>query len=200
MYGEISIGVTIRLVFASVGVKGCQISGTKMTSAKIPAWRPMETTCVQPKVSSFDQISLTFTGRIPGGRGGCFVGEKNSVMRYKNPPKLAPQFTASRLLIGPFGTGRELKNSFRFSPTPLPKELRVNGAPGRSTTLTGRSVRNCLRLDQKSSETKFAGAPKRGTALAGTGTFCCGLDPAGALLFTFAGKRLMNGESGTFVP
>ena len=37
-----------------------------------------------------------------------------------------------------------------------------------SCTENPTSVRNCLRLDQKSSDTRWEGAPKRGTALAGT--------------------------------
>src|SRR6267143_1636361 len=107
----------------------------------------MEMICVQPKFSSFDQIS------------------------------------------------------FRFSPTPPPNALRVNGAPGRSTTFTGRSVRNCFRFDQKLSDTRCAGAPKRGKAFAGTGmAACCALEPADEFRFMFAGKRLIKDESGTCVP
>src|ERR1700732_3102255 len=114
----------------------------------------MEMICVQPKFSSFDQISFTFTGLLVTCSGGSFVGAKTSLMREKKPPKLEPQFTASLLLSGPLGTGRELKNSLKFSPTPPPKALRVNGASGRSTTFMGRSVKNCFRLDQKSSDTR----------------------------------------------
>src|SRR6267154_50139 len=125
---------------------------------------------VVPKFSSFDQISFTLIGLLVTCRGGSFVGAKASLIRYKKPPKFEPQFTANLLLSGPLGTGRELKNSLKFSLTPPPKRLRVKGASGRSTTLIGRSVRNCFRLDQKLSATRCAGAPKRGTALAGTGT------------------------------
>src|SRR5258708_17224424 len=101
--------------------------------------------------------------------------------------------------MGPFGTGRELKNSFRFSPTPLPKALGVNGAPGRSTTLTGRSVKNCFRLDQNLSETRCGGAPNRGTALAGTATLSCAFVADKFRLALLGGRRVII-ESGTFVP
>src|SRR5262249_26672183 len=44
-----------------------------------------------------------------------------------------------------------------------PKLVCVNGASLRSRTLMGRSVKNCLRLDQKSSGIKIAGRPNLGT-------------------------------------
>src|SRR5258708_1642799 len=74
---------------------------------------PMETTCVQPKFSSFVQISFTLTGLLVTRNGGSFAGKKTSLTRSPNPPKLVPQLTARRLFTGPFGMGRELKNSLR---------------------------------------------------------------------------------------
>src|SRR5580693_9476541 len=129
-----------------------------------------EIICVQPKFSSFVQMSFTFTGLLVKFAGGSFAGKKASLMREPNPPKLVPQETARRLFTGPLGTGRELKKSMKLSKTPAPKAVFVKGASARSRTLTGRSVRNCLRFDQKLSGMRRAGAPNLGTAEAGTGT------------------------------
>src|SRR5258707_6303813 len=101
--------------------------------------------------------------------------------------------------MGPFGTGRELKNSFRFSPTPLPKALRVNGAPGRSTTLTGPPVKNCFRLDQNLSETRCGGAPNLGTALAASASLSSAFG-ADKVRLALLGCRTVVIESGAFVP
>src|SRR5271168_644805 len=127
-------------------------------------------TCVHPKFSSFVQMSFTFTGLLVKFAGGSFGGKKASLRRIPNPPKFAPQETARRLFTGPFGTGRELKKSLKLSKTPVPNPGFTNGASARSRTFTGRSVKNCLRLDQKLSGMSSAGAPNLGTAAAGTGT------------------------------
>src|SRR5580700_4511367 len=126
---------------------------------------------------------------MPGGSGGTFDGEKNSLMRYPNPPKFAPQFTARRLFIGPFGTGFELKKSFRFSLNPPPywSGIRVECTLG--FTLMGFSVRNCLRLDQKPSVTTRSGVWKLGTAEAGTGMDCCALGLVAPGFVESGGKR-----------
>src|SRR6202040_427604 len=127
-------------------------------------------TCVHPKFSSFVQMSFTFTGLLVKFAGGSFAGKKASLIRAPNPPKLVPQETARRLFTGPFGTGRELKKSLKLSKTPVPNPGFTNGASARSLTLTGRSVRNCLRLDQKFVGMRMEGGPNLGTAVAGTGT------------------------------
>src|ERR1700747_1227242 len=98
--------------------------------------------------------------------------------------------------MGPFGAGRELRNSFRLSPSPPPKDVRVNGASARSFTLMGRSVRNCRRLSQKLSGTMCEGGPKDGTAVAGTGTAGSALPGEGFRLVILGGRRVMI-ESGT---
>src|SRR2546427_6269161 len=99
-------------------------------------------------------MSLTLMGLIPGGRGGCFGGEKKPLMRVPKPPKFAPQATVNLLLTGRFATGAGRRNSQRLLRSPAPNEVRVKGASLRSRTLMGRSVRNCFRLDQKSSGTR----------------------------------------------
>src|SRR5580700_5260226 len=114
-------------------------------------------------------MSFTFTGLLVKFAGGSFAGKKASLIREPNPPKLVPQETARRLFTGPFGTGRELKKSLKLSKTPAPNAVLVKGASARSLSLTGRSVRNCLRFDQKLSGMSRAGAPNLGTADAGTG-------------------------------
>src|SRR5690349_5212815 len=83
---------------------------------------------LEPNFSSLDQMSLTLMGVIPGGRGGCLGGEKNSLMRVPNPPKFAPQLTAKRLLTGRFPPGAERKDSARLLKKPPPKEVCVKGA------------------------------------------------------------------------
>src|ERR1700730_435656 len=129
---------------------------------------------------------------MPGGSGGTFDGEKNSLMRYPNPPKFAPQFTARRLLIGPFGTGRERKKSFRFSLKPPPYWSGISVECTLGLILMGFSVRNCLRLDQKPSVTTRSGVWKSGKAEAGTGTACGALGFGAAGLLISGGKRLIK--------
>src|SRR5579863_3346866 len=90
-------------------------------------------------------------------------------MRYPNPPKLVPQFTARRLLSGPFGTGFDLKKSLRFSLNPPPYSSGINVECTFGFVLIGFSVRNCLRLDQNPSVTTCCGVLNLGTAEAGTG-------------------------------
>src|SRR5262249_20690707 len=104
-------------------------------------------------------MSFTFTGLIPGGSGTGFRSEKKSRTRSPNPPKFAPQEAANRLLTGPFGAGREVKNSFRLSPRPPPYSLGISGDLKSPRSLTGRSNRNCFRLDQKLSGISRAGRP-----------------------------------------
>src|ERR1700722_15843633 len=106
---------------------------------------------------------------MPGGRGGCFVGEKNSLMRPPKPPKFDPQLTARRLLIGPLGTGLDLKKSFRLSLNPPPYSSGIRFDCRLGLTLIGFSVRNCLRFDQNPSVTTCCGVLNLGTAEAGTG-------------------------------
>src|SRR5229473_4177969 len=134
-------------------------------------------------------MSLTLMGLIPGGGGGCFGGEKKSLMRVPKPPKFAPQATANLLLTGRFAAGLERKNSERLLASPAPKEVCVKGASLRSRTLTGRSVKNCFKFDQKLSGMRMCGLPNFGTALAGTG-IAGGEPPAGTLAFlSWGGKR-----------
>src|SRR6266850_256066 len=114
------------LFFASVEA-GRTFVKIGMTSRAITATcRPMAITWLQPKFSSLDQMSFTFTGFTAKGKGGCFGGEKNSLMRVPKPPKFDPQATASLLFTGPLGAGRELKNSFRLPPRLVP-EPRAHG-------------------------------------------------------------------------
>src|SRR5262249_45849561 len=116
-----------------------------------------------PKFWSLDQMSLTLMVLIPGGRGGCFGGERKSRMRVPKPSKFAPHATANRLLTWRLEEGPGLRNSPRFPRSPEPKEVCVNGASLRSRTLMGRSSRNCRRFDQKSSGTRILGLPNFGT-------------------------------------
>src|SRR2546430_8574403 len=115
-------------------------------------------------------MSFTLIGLTAKGKGACFGGEKNSLMRVPKPPKFDPHATASLLFTGPLAAGLDLKKSFRLSPTPVPKEVCVKGASLRSRTLTGRSMKNCLRLDQKLSGMRMAGASNLGTTEAGHAT------------------------------
>src|ERR1700733_10034133 len=94
-------------------------------------------------------------------------------MRYPKPPKFAPQFTASRLLIGPLGTGFDLKKSFRFSLNPPPYSSGIKVECTLGLTLIGFSVRNCLRFDQNPSVTTCWGVLNFGTAETGTGFASC---------------------------
>src|SRR6266481_2410659 len=161
--------------------------------------RAITATCKQtasawlvPKFSSFDQMSFTFIGRIPGGSGACFGGEKKSLSRSPNPPKFAPQATASLLFTRPLDAGPGRKNSARLPAIPEPKFVCVKGASLRSRTLTGRSVRNCFRFDQKLSGMRRSGFVNFGTADVGTGT--AGPRPAEDTLgFVISGgSRLIN--------
>src|SRR5467141_3805438 len=188
-----SSGITLTcLSFASVEA-GRTRTKIGMTSRAITATcRPTASTWLQPKFSSFDQMSFTLMGFTAKGRGGCFGGEKKSLTRVPKPPKFDPQATASLLFTGPLGAGREVKNSFRLSPTPVPKDVWVKGAPLRSRTLMGRSVKNCLRLDQKLSGMRMSGASNFGTAEAGTGT-ARSRPAADTLGFVISGgRRLIN--------
>src|SRR3989442_13739293 len=101
-------------------------------------------------------------GPAPGGK-------KNPGWPPPTPPKLAPHATSSLLFIRRLGDGPDLKNSQRLPPIPEPKDVCVKGASLRSRMLTGRSVRNCFRFDQKLSAMRISGLPNFGTALAGTG-------------------------------
>src|ERR1700740_1606181 len=163
-----------------------------MRSAITAMCRPMEITCVQPKFSSFDQMSFTRMGFTAKGSGACLGGAKNSLRRVPKPPKPAPQATASLLLTGRFAAGLELKKSPRLLSGPLPKEVCVKGASLRSRTLMGRSKKNCLRFDQKSLGARMAGRTNLGTAEEGTETAGCW--PAGDTFCTIVlvGRKSMN--------
>src|SRR5216684_6134090 len=188
-----STGVTFTCLFFASVEAGRTFVKIGITSSPIAAMcRPIASIWLVPKFSSFDQMSFTLIGFIPGGSGACLGGEKKSLMRSPNPPKLAPHATASLLFTRPREAGPERKNSARFPATPEPKLVCVKGASLRSRTLTGRSVRNCFRFDQKLSAMRISGRPNLGTALAGTGI--AGAAPAvGTLgLFTERGKRLIK--------
>src|SRR6266571_5647506 len=147
-----SIGeMPICLFFASVeaGIIFVKIGIT--SSAMTAMCSPTAITWLQPKFSSFVQISFTFIALIPGGRGACFGGERKSLIRPPNPPKFEPQATVSLLFTRPLYLSRGRKNSTKLPAIPEPKLVFVKGASARSRTLTGRSKRNCLRFDQKSS-------------------------------------------------
>src|SRR5262249_38913980 len=135
----------------------------KISKAITAACKRTASAWLESNFSFFDQMSLTLMGLIPGGRGGCFGGEKKSLMRVPNPPKPAPHFIANLLLMGRFPPGADRRDSARLPKKPAPKEVCVNGASLLARTLMGRSVRNCLRLDQKSSGTRIAGRPNLGT-------------------------------------
>src|SRR6266581_9693252 len=161
--------------------------------------RAITATCKQtasawlvPKFSSFDQMSFTLIGLIPGGKGACFGGEKKSLSRPPNPPKFDPQATASLLFTCRLAVGRGRKNSARLPAIPEPKFVCVKGASLRSRTLTGRSTRNCLRFDQKLSGMRISGLANFGTAEAGTAT--AGSRPARDTLALLGsrGRRSIN--------
>src|SRR5437867_4766824 len=188
-----SSGVTLTCLFFASVEAGSILVKIGMTSSPMAATcRPTASAWLVPKFSSFDQMSFTFIGLIPGGNGACLGGEKKSRMRPPNPPKLAPHATSSLLFIRRLGDGPDLKNSQRLPPIPEPKYVCVKGASLRSRTLTGRSVRNCFRFDQKLSAMRISGLPNLGTALAGTGI--AGAAPAVGTfgLFTERGKRLIK--------
>src|SRR6266852_9991567 len=188
-----SSGVTFTCLFFASVEEGSTFVKIGMTSSAITATcKPIASTWLQPKFSSFDHISFTRIGFTAKGSGACFGGERNSLMRVPKPPKFDPQATASLLFTGPLGAGPELKKSFRLSPTPVPNDVWVNGASLRSRTLMGRSVRNCFRLDQKLSGMRISGLANFGTADAGTGTAGSG-PPADTLAFEISsGRRLIN--------
>src|SRR5260370_35151117 len=124
--------------------------------------------------------------------GPAWGVKKKPERRRPTPPKLAPHATSSLLFIRRLGDGPDLKNSQRLPPIPGPEDVCVKGASLRSRMLTGRSVRNCFRFDQKLSAMRISGRPNLGTALAGTGI--AGAAPAvGTLgLFTERGRRLIK--------
>src|SRR5579862_6017553 len=156
-------------------------------------------TWVHPKFSSFVQMSFTLTGLLVKFAGGSFVGKKTSLMREPKPPKFAPHETARRLLTGPFGTGRDVKKSLKLSNTPVPNPGFTNGASARSRTLMGRSVKNCLKLDQKFVGIRIEGGPNLGTAPAGTGT-TSRLPEADTPPFVASGGTKLTIRSGTIFP
>src|SRR5215467_9912662 len=177
------------LVFACVVWTTRQPMGT-ISSVMTNPCKAIASAWLGPKFWSFDQMSLTLMALIPGGRGGCFGGEKKSRMRVPKPPKFAPHATANRLLTGRLEEGPGLRNSPRFPRSPEPKEVCVKGASLRSRTLMGRSSRNCRRFDQKSSGTRIFGLPNLGTYAGGV----CGADvcAAGAWgLIAEGGTRLL---------
>src|SRR5882762_257835 len=166
-----SSGVTLTcLFFASVEAGRTLVINGMISSAVAAMCRPTASIWLVPKFSSFDQISFTLIGFIPGGRGACFGGEKKSLSRLPNPPKFDPQATASLLFTRPLDAGPGRKNSARLPAIPEPKFVCVKGASLRSRTLTGRSVRNCFRFDQKLSGMRISGAANFGTAEYGTWT------------------------------
>src|SRR5260370_32631109 len=157
------------LLFASVEA-GSTFVKIGITSRPIAAMcRPTASIWLQPKFSSFDQMSFTLIGLTAKGRGACFGGEKNSLIRVPKPPKFDPQETANLLFTGPLAAGLELKKSLRLEPTPIPNDVLVQGASARSRTLIGRSTRHCLRFDQKLSGIRIAGGPNFGTPVEAAG-------------------------------
>ena len=112
------------------------------------------------------------------------------------PPKLPPQSTSNRLLTGRLPTFGADKKNFRFSLSPEPNEFLVKGTSLRSTILTGRSNRNCLRFDHKLFGIICAGAVKSGSAELGTGITSSGSVRFG--LRISSGSRLI--EPGTVFP
>src|ERR1051325_10183271 len=161
-----SKGVTSTLFLASIVGSTCVKMGT-VSRAITAACTTIASTWLVLKFSSLLQISFTLMGLMPGGRGGCFGGEKKPLMREPNPPKFVPQLTANLLLTRRFPPGVGRRDSARLPKKPAPKDVCVKGASLRSRTLMGRSVRNCLRLDQKSSGTRIFGLPNLGTYGAG---------------------------------
>src|SRR6266478_8202468 len=128
---------------------------------------PTEIACVQPKFSSLDQISLTRTGFTSKGSGASLVGENSSFSRAPKPPNPSTQPVDSLLLNWPFGARRPLKYSPTFSQNPPPYSVGIRADFTSPRTFTGRSKRNCFRLDQKLSGIRMAGRPKRGTGAEG---------------------------------
>src|SRR5258707_6469153 len=185
-----SIGVTLTcLFFASVEAGRTLVINGMISSAVAAMCRPTASIWLVPKFSSFDQISFTLIGFIPGGRGACFGGEKKSLSRLPNPPKIDRQATASPLFTCRLAAGRGRKNSARLPAIPEPKFVCVKGASLRSRTLTGRSTRNCLRFDQKLSGMRIAGLANFGTAEGGTETAGAGPEPDTLALLSSRGRR-----------
>jgi hypothetical protein len=91
------------------------------------------------------------------------VGERNSFIRLPNPPKPSTHPVESLLSDWPFGARRPLKNSLTFSQKPPPYSVGIKDDFTSPRTLTGRSKRNCFRLDQKLSGISIAGRPNLGT-------------------------------------
>src|SRR6266581_6148243 len=188
-----SSGVTLTCLFFASVEAGSTFVNIGITNSPIAAMcKQTASAWLVPKFSSFDQMSFTFIGRIPGGSGACFGGEKKSLSRSPNPPKFAPQATASLLLTRPLDAGPGRKNSARLPAIPEPKFVCVKGASLRSRTLTGRSVRNCFRFDQKLSGMRRSGFVNFGTAEDGTGTAGPRAAEDTLGLFTERGKRLIK--------
>src|SRR5258708_13524868 len=121
-----SSGVTLTcLFFASVEAGSTLVINGMISSAIAAMCRPTASIWLLPKFSSFDQMSFTLIGLIPGGRGACFGGEKKSLSRPPNPPKFAPHDTASLLLTGLFEAGTGFKKFPGLAPHPPPKECSV---------------------------------------------------------------------------
>src|SRR6202521_179321 len=120
-YGERSRGVTSIVFFASAEFGKTRVRNGMVTSKITLTCSVTEMTCVQPKFSSFDQISLTLIGLLVTRSGGSLAGTKKSFRRSPHPPKLVPHRAPIPPRTGPFGTGRELKNSLKFSKNPPPK-------------------------------------------------------------------------------
>src|SRR5258708_34204612 len=119
-----SIGVTLScLFFASVEAGRTLVINGMISSAIAAMCRPTASIWLLPKFSSFDQMSFTLIGLIPGGRGACFGGEKKSMSRPLNPPKFAPHYTASLLFTALF----ELVPSFENDPRCLREALSKDG-------------------------------------------------------------------------
>src|SRR5713226_6463855 len=192
-----SSGVTFTCLFFASVEEGSTFVKIGMTSSAITATcKPIASTWLQPKFSSFDHISFTRIGFTAKGRGASFGGEKNSLMRVPKPPKFAPQATASLLFTGLLEAGLDLKNSARLLPTPIPKDVCEKGASRRSRTLIGRSTKNCLTFDQKLSGMRISGLANFGTAEAGTET--AGAGPADEILaFVVSGGRRLIKLPGT---
>src|SRR5262249_3559282 len=127
-YGEMSSGVTSSPLFFACVEDGMMFVNSGTTRRTInPPCSAIEINCVQPKFSSFHQIPSTLIGLLVPTRGACFFGKKISLTRPVNPPKPELHATSSLLFDAPFGTGRELKNSLRFSPKPPPYVEGISG-------------------------------------------------------------------------
>src|SRR5271165_2689010 len=184
-----SIGVP-RIGLSALVVDVQPARNGRTSRAINPACKPMEIVCVQPKFSSFDQISFTLIGVIPGGSAAGLLGEKNSFKRSVKLPKLPPQSTSNFLLIGALRTFGACRKKFRFSRSPAPNDLRANGPSVCSPILTGRSNRNCFKLDQMLSGIRCSGVVNSGRAEVGIGTTSSG--PLRLGLLNSSGRRLIG--------